>query len=342
MGHGIQTNDSLAWWGRMPWHKLGREIERPMMAAEMIKVAGLEWGVEKWPLTALEPLSPERAREIVLSGGETRLLEIPDFVSTVRVDADGSLSTLGVVGSGYVPVQNAEAFDFLDGVGDVRFEVAGSLFGGQRVWGLARFGKWAIPGTDDENIEYLLVVNDHSGKMALRAFFTSVRVVCANTLALSLHKGRGDGVTIRHCGDVAAKLRQAQRVLSTGREVFADWREQAALLAKRQLTQAALNKALLEIIPDPKPKVENGVEVAVSNTRAQNVRDELIRLFTEGKGNDLPGIRGTAWAALNAVAEFVDHGRGQTRGPDQRMDSALFGQGSDLKRIALTVLGRAA
>lgn len=349
MSSGILENDTIAWWGKMPWHKLGTPIPELLPAREMIIMAGLDWQVEKWPLVATEKFgagASDAAKEVVLGQRAPIITTLQNEVATIRRLGDGTALALGVVGKGYTPVQNVEAFDFLDGLaeeGRVKFEVAGSLNNGARVWALAKVGSFSIPGTEDESLQYLLLCNDHAGKMAMRAFFTTVRVVCANTMNIALSKGRGEGVTIRHCGDVRVKLQEAQRVLAASSDVFVDWQAKAELLARKQLNDAVLQQVWLSLMPDPKPKKDDkGNEIPVSNSRAKGVRAELTRLFDEGKGNELRGVKGTAWAALNAVTEFIDHGRNEAGAQDKRLASAWFGQGAQIKQDAADFLFQAA
>jgi len=340
MSHGIMELDTIAWWKKMPWHHLGTEIPELLGAEEMIKAAGLDWNVEKWPMAMTEPFGADRAAAAAIVRGERTpiIQKVDDFVATVR-RVEGGVVQLGVVGSGYKPIQNSEAFNFLDGLGDqVKFDVAGSIYNGQRICALGRVGDFRIPGTDDQNIEYLLLCNDHAGKMALRCFFTTVRVVCANTMTLALNQGKGEGITIRHNGDVRVKMAQAQKVLIASRDVFTDWTAKAEALAKKQLTDRVMQDVWKALIPDPAPKIEDGKEVAVSTSRAQGVRSELTRLFDEGTGNDMSGVKGSAWAALNAVTEFIDHGRNVNGDQNSRVASAWFGQGASMKQEAARLL----
>src|SRR5690349_4293402 len=41
-------------------------------------------------------------------------------------------------------------------------------------------------------------------------------------------------------------------------------------------------------------------------TNGEQECKECSQLFFEGRGNNLPGVKGTLWAAYNAVAEYVD------------------------------------
>ena len=147
---------------------------------------------------------------------------------------------------------------------------------------------------------------------------------------LADRSGRGEGITIRHQGDLVSKVRQARDVLGLAHRYFDDLAGQIDFMAGHQPTYAQVSAYFKSLVPDP----EEG-----NKARAQNVRGELFRLYEEGKGQDMPGVRGTSWAALNAVTEYVDHLR-PTRARTEfdrsanRLESAWFGSGSVLKQKA--------
>ncbi|WP_410175379.1 DUF932 domain-containing protein, partial [Plesiomonas shigelloides] len=49
---------------------------------------------------------------------------------------------------------------------------------------------------------------------------------------------------------------------------------------------------------------------------------------------DLASSQNTAWGLVNAVTEFVDHHR-RARNQDNRLDSAWFGLGAQMKTRAM-------
>jgi Domain of unknown function (DUF932) len=75
------------------------------------------------------------------------LAPAPNHKATLRSDT-GAL--LGIVGRDYEPLDNRDAFRFLDELigSQLHFETAGSLWGGRRVWVLARLPEWAEVGGD--------------------------------------------------------------------------------------------------------------------------------------------------------------------------------------------------
>ena len=92
---------------------------------------------------------------------------------------------LGIVKGRYKIIQNREAFAFTDALintGDVRYETAGSLNGGSRVWMMARMPESKILGDDVEN--FLVFLNSF-------IFWNGVqsRLVGVQSLHPDLHGG---------------------------------------------------------------------------------------------------------------------------------------------------------
>jgi phage/plasmid-like protein (TIGR03299 family) len=300
----------------VPWHKLGTHLDEPATAAEAIDAAGLAYRVDLVGLTTTDG-TPVHQRKAV-----------------VRHDTG---AILGVVGNSYRPVQNAEAFAFLDAlVADdlLRYETAGALGKGQRVWMLAKLpGHIRVKNSEDITNKYLLLSNSHDGSSALRIFFSGIRVVCQNTLILADQQGRGQGVYILHKGNLASKIRQAREILGLAHTYFDDLAGQLDQLANSYPSSSQLRVFFESLYPNP-PSGES--------TRAENVRQTLFKLYEQGVGQDIPAIRHTALAALNSVSEFIDHHR-STRGrsPEERagrrLESALFGTGAEIKSRALTL-----
>jgi phage/plasmid-like protein (TIGR03299 family) len=300
--------ETMFYHGTRPWHGLGVALDHPATAAEAIRVAGLDWQVDLMPTFA--------------DG-----TEVPRTRAVVRMDRR---EPLAVVGERYQPVQNAEAFSFFDDlVGGEKavYETAGALDRGRRIWLLAK-----LPGdvwvTQEDNVgKYLLLTNSHDGGSSLRALFTPIRVVCQNTLRAALDEAGSSGISVRHVGDVLGKAKEAERLLGITLKYFDDFAEESRAFALRPLTEEAVRSYFANLVPIP----QDG-----DPTRATATRETLLRLFEAGKGNALPSVRGTLWAALNAVTEFVDHER-PTRVKDgeserlKRFESALFGSGASLK-----------
>jgi phage/plasmid-like protein (TIGR03299 family) len=297
--------------GETPWHGLGTRLQEAPTVADAIKEAGLDWGVKTVRLyTADGKEAPARA--------------------TVR-ETDGRV--LGAVGERYTVLQNAEAFKFFDpfvSSGLVNLETAGSLRDGQRIWILARI----VDGGSDVEItkgdavrKFLMLSNSHDGSMAVRVGFTPVRIVCANTLAMAHHSGGSMLIRLRHHSAVNANLEALRETISLANRSFEATAEQYRFLASRQINSADLEKyvkTVLEVQPDADGKL---------SSRAQNQVDSILQLFDAGRGNNMPGVRGTLWAAYNAVTEYLTHAA--SGNADKRYASLWYGANAQRNTAAL-------
>ncbi len=320
MAHEI---DSMFYTGEKPWHKLGKELGQVATAAEALAAAGLDWTVSKKPLYLMDGTP------------------VDGHFAIVR---DDKKTPLGVVGNVYQPLQNKEAFSFFDAVVGMKqaiYHTAGSLRDGQYVWILAK-----LPGTirvvkDDLIEKYLLLTNAHNGMKSARMLFTPIRVVCMNThnvaIALAereIQKAREAGdtfignATMRHTtnlGLTVEAVRKSLGIVSVQYQVYA---EAAKRLAMTQVTTEAWKNYLLATGIRP-----SGKKDAELSTQTKKIIDEVSAMFDKGRGNDLPGVRHTAWGAFNAVVEYVDYSRGSDK-EDSRAKSVLFGSGANLKQKA--------
>lgn len=316
MAHDLATSNgrsAMMYSGEVPWHGLGTRLDNPATAEEAIEAAGLNYEAEL-----------------------TRLVTVDDIPVSQKlaVVRDDTHHVLGVVGNSYRPVQNRECFNFLDAIvadGGLRYHTAGALGNGERVWMLAKLpDDIRVKNSEDITEKFLLLSNSHDGGSALRVFYTPIRVVCANTLAIAERKGRGEGISIIHKGDLASKVQQAREILGLANQFYQGVEQQIDRLAHHYPSLRQLDEYFKAVYPD---------SPAVNPSRSKHIRDELHRLFEEGIGHDIPAIRHTSWAAVNAVTEFVDHYR-STRGKtafdraSNRLQSAWFGSGAKLKQLA--------
>lgn len=316
MPHAIATTNgkpAFMYCGEEPWHRLGQKLNAPATATDAITAAGLDYEITLTDVATVDGMM------------------VPKTKAVVRYD---NQTVLGVVSNRYVPVQNRQAFSFLDTCvadGGLRYHTAGALGQGEKIFLLAKLpGHIRVKSTDDLVDKFLLLSNSHDGSAALRVLFTPIRVVCQNTLSMALRQGQNHGVHIRHNGDLNAKIRDAQRILGLAQEFFADAQVKIDRLATVQPSPSQLDTYFRLLCPDSIDCADNG--------RAKATREELFRLFEHGIGHELPGIAHTMWTAYNAVTEMVDHRsyRGKTDADraTNRLRSIWFGESAKVKERA--------
>lgn len=333
---------------RVPaWHGLGVLVDGDPTTAEMIRHAGLDWAVQQWELTAWNPADPDVQ------------VDVASRRANVRSDTK---AVLGVVGDGYTPLQNAEAFSFLDDLardGSAKWETAGAIDGGKRVWVMARMDSFdVVPG--DEVKPYMLVFNGHDGTTAVRVMPTSVRVVCQNTANQAMSKGDCRKLTIRHSGSLKSRVDDARKCLGIVAKQTTAWRHEAEALTRVSLRDTQVTEYFEQFFPRKVRPAANidGANVLdmILNQSSQSreivadlieghfaeteriarqnakILDQIVSNF-HNETNTMPGVEGTAYAAYNAVSEYADH-QARHRTADSRLNSAWFGAGAELKAEA--------
>jgi len=302
--------ESMMYVGQVPWHGDGVYVgDEGVKSDKAMPAAGLDWLANPTAICTADgtPITSHRA-----------------------IVRDTDEKVLGVVGNRYTPFQNHQLFEFGDALvneGQMSWHTAGSLRGGKRVWAMGKIGSYdVLPG--DKVDKYMFFWNTHDGSGSVRALFTNVRVVCANTARAALIQGKGEGVSLRHTSNIMARLDEARNILGLAKYKHEEFEDFSKALTRVQIGTAGWEAFTLALVPDN--------EEAKFNTRSENTRKKLTELFELGRGTEISGVRGTGWGAYNAVTEFCNYHK-STRG-DQRFESTLFGSGASFINKATNLL----
>lgn len=282
MAHNVET---MAYYGATPWHGLGKKVDHLMTAIEVIAEAGLDWTVSK---------------EKVFAQVNGKKVFIPGKYATVR-NTDNR--PLGIVGSSYTPVQNAEATEFMDaltGTGKAKYETAGSLQNGRIIWVMAK-----VPngGGVDPVEQFLVFSTSHDATMPVQVKATPVRVVCNNTLNAALH-GQGNTFRVRHTTNVQDRLKEAERVFAGTLKYFGKTVATFDRMKGVKVTEEKLVKIVEKVFTG---SLDNDDLTDRQENRLAKITEKILSLSVTGAGTDLPGVKGTAWGAYNAITEYLDH-----------------------------------
>jgi phage/plasmid-like protein (TIGR03299 family) len=333
MAHNIATIDNQSAMfcvgGRdAAWHKLGQRTNGAATWQEAMQLAHLDWPVVEQDMYVRTP-------------GTGEVIKVQDYKSVWR--GNGSPAQLGVVGSDYHVIQNAQAFDFVDSLlqaqDGAHYESAGALGKGEKIWVMARVpgADIRIAGTDDLSKTYLLVATGHTANLSYVAKLCTERVVCENTLHVALGQ-EGALCRIRHTSGAGQRLDMAKRIAPSIVTDAKTLEGKLNLLAARRMTKDSMVSVLNRLWPENKDTDRQG--------RRDAVLTKVLELFESNDRNAIPSIRGTAYNMLNAVTEYTDHYRpvrmtsgvqGMTESA-VRAQNAVFGAGESLKTSALTVL----
>ena len=314
----VQT---MAYVGKEPWHGLGTKVEQVVHADAMMRAAGLDWEVIKRPARGAKPLRTRAdGRELF---ARYEIARLP------RAGTQEQEVVLGIVTDRYAPLQNHEAFSFFDPIVGKKaafFETAGVLGEGERVWVMAKMPDMIQVVRGDECQKYLLLSNTHTGQGSVIVKFTAIRVVCQNTLMLATDDGQ-PAFRIRHSKVMTERLQQISDLIAIATAVYKEAATLFQKLAHVQLKKDLLDRYLESVFPKTKAQKRNG--------GGPPKWAHVLRLLDEMPDLQSNGVRGTMWAAYNAITRFEDYRVVDHETEDARLDRVWFGGGADLKLQAL-------
>lgn len=324
MAHNIDTMFSLR---QKPWHGLGQIVQEAPTMEEAIRLAGLDWSVSRRPIFIEASDDP-----------------IPGKFALVRDDRD---HPLGICGTGYSPIQNRDAFRFLDQLaadGLITWETAGALGEGEKIWVLAKLGQ-TLDVRGDAIEPYTLFCNPTANNGSALVMSTPTRVVCQNTLNFAMGglKRGAQHLRIRHQGNVMDKLADARQALGI---ILADQKklvEFGRAAAGTEITDAKIHAFLDSFLPDPETpdraafkSDEDFKKSQVTHerrVRRMSTKREEVRALVDSKTNQTEATSGTLWGLFNAATEWADH-ESTRKSSTEDADHVWFGAAVPLKQQA--------
>ena len=301
----VNGKAQMAYAGELPWHGLGTKVPGDLTPGQMLEAAGLDWSVEKVPAFAK------------VGGKDVNIGQ-----SALVRSSDNKI--LDVVSNDWNPVQNHEAFDFFNefvAAGDMEMHTAGSLKDGQIIWGLAKVKESFELFKGDKIDSYLLFSNFHKYGFSTDVRFTPIRVVCNNTLTLSLNSKVERMAKISH--RQVFNPDDVKGMLGIATNKLAQYKEMASFLGSKRYN----NENIVEYFTRIFPVTGSGEKKKEVSKNAQYALDVLE---TQPGAEYAPG---TWWQAFNAVTFLTDHVIGRTA--DTRLTSAWYGYNKGVKTRAL-------
>lgn len=336
MAHQIEQ---MAYVGDTPWHSLGNQLTHNQPIEVWAQQAGMDWRIESSDVSYMA--QNERGQNIIMPYEEQRVL--------YRSDTHAPLS---VVSQRYQEVQPAEVLEFyrdLTEQSGFELETAGVLKGGKKFWALARTGQSAALKGKDVSNGYILLATGCDGTLATTAQFTSIRVVCNNTLAIALkgqnssagvvkvpHSTRFDadkikqqlGISVRQWDEHMYEMKQLSQRKVTQQEAAAYF---DAVFNNTSLSPMQQDEGIIQFYRNVASKSQSKDKVE-PNGRAMS---KVMTMFNgHGRGAELSSAKDTAYGLLCSITEFADHER-RAMSQDHRLDSAWFGAGAGLKQRGL-------
>ena len=311
----VTGNAEIAYVGKKPWHGLGQELTQNAPIEVWRKEAGLDWEAQVTPVMFWpEGLAAPR-----------------DIKSKQVIFRNDTYQPLGVVSDRYKIHQPADVLDFFNTLvqsAGFTLEVAGAIKGGKRIWALANVNKESVVLNDDAVKGYLLLSTSFDGTTATVGQFTSIRVVCNNTLSAADTETTPSRVMLTHGTNFDASLmRERLGLVVSG---FDGMMDKYRSFARNSVSSQYAKNFIKELFPDTHDNQTGLYKESRSFKR-------VLELFDgAGIGSQQRGVYGTRWGLLNAVTQYIDHERGHN--VDTRMNNAWFGNGNRLKSEAEALL----
>ena len=331
--------EQMAYVGDTPWHGLGNQLTQNQPIEIWAQQAGMDWRIESSNVSYMA--QNERGQSIIMPYEEQRVL--------YRSDTHAPLS---VVSQRYQEVQPMEILEFyrdLTEQSGFELETAGVLKGGKKFWALARTGQSsALKGKDVSN-GYILLASACDGTLATTAQFTSIRVVCNNTLAIALKSSTASSGVVKVPHSTKFDAEKVKQQLGISVRAWDEHMYEMKQLTQRKVSQqeakayfdAVFNNTTMSV-SDPEENIIQFYRQVASNAQTQSKAEPNGRAMTkalnmfngQGRGADLSSAKDTAYGLLCSITEFADHER-RAISTDHRLDSAWFGTGAALKQRAL-------
>lgn len=270
--------ESMFYTREAPWHGLGTKVIEAPDSRNALSLAGLDWEVVQEP--------------IYTGAGEP----VEGYKANIR---DTDRKVLGVVTDRYKVVQNHEAFAFTDSLlrEGVRYETAGSLQGGKRIWLLAHMPhEYMISG--ERFSPYLLFSSTHDGSGAVKVALTPIRVVCQNTLNLALSTARRSW-SMMHTGNIKGKIQEARETLLMAGDYMEKLGREFEALRKKKLT----DKEVTDYIEILLPTEDGSTPQQVKNMK--KLQEDMACRYLDAP--DLQDVGRNAYRFINAVSDFATH-----------------------------------
>ena len=305
--HQVQT---MSYQGSEPWHGLGNKLPRNQPIETWQQKAGMDWQI--------------RETDVLFNVAGEAGLHVKSHTDSKVLYRSDNHAPLSVVSRRYQVVQPSEVLHFykdLVEAGGFELETAGVLKGGRKLWALAKTGQETVLKGNDKVKAYLLLATSCDGTLATTAQFTSIRVVCNNTLQMAVGDTQG-AIKVPHSRafDPVAVKQQ----LGLGMSSWDRFMDSIKVLSERKVNKFETMNYLVEVLGDP--------ALPLNDQPNGKALQSVYSLFTgAGKGSDLASANGTAWGLLNGVTEYVDHSR-RAMNQDNRLDSAWFGVGAAIKQ----------
>lgn len=270
---------------RVPtWESIGTDVRGNKKVEDVLASAGLNYTVVKKPVYRYER-------------DPRRLVRMPNKFVTERKEDGHSYDA--IVSDRYRIVQNREAFDFVNYMGDdVEFLKAGET-GNGLVWIIGKLPDVDILG--DKFTPHVIFSNSFTGKTSIRAAICPLRIICQNQFAAAF-RDTHNAVSVGHTANAERKLKEARSVLRASADYMEELNRMAEGYAAMKVSPRQIAMVLDAMFPVPADAPQKKAE----EIAAKKAKFEA-RFRAAMSSADNYAFRGTAWQLVNAYTDVLTH-----------------------------------
>jgi len=300
---------------------IGTEITSGNTIQEVMEEGGIDWYVSKRPMaTSSTPnVGQSDLRHppmlTALEIGERLQLDnaafmpIPNHYAIVR---DDNNEVLGVMQSGYLPVQNIECMNIIEPLfesGDLQIRRIGLFDQGQNVWVLCRMPiKMEIGNDEMIGTAKLSWSHDGSERVTIRFMAWSNRFKVYISPKIN-EKKITNIISVRHTKNAKERISIAEDIISTGQVYFKKLNEKLEEMIEEPQTAEEFETILEKMFPTKGKKEinEDGYEEDEIGNRALTIRSRVHQEIKDIYNTQEPDILGTKFAALVAICDHAEN-----------------------------------
>lgn len=283
--------------GTTPWRDISTNVEKAKTAEEVITQSGLDWEVIS------TPIFDDRGREL------------KNFRANLR---STDRAVLGVTTKEYTPINNKVGFDLTNYVvrEGATYETAGSSPDGKKVWITVKLPEEII--VEEHIAPYLVFMNQHDGKGAMKVAITPIRIVCQNMMNLAIKKA-SNKMVVTHKGDTEQKLEEAHLILANTERYLKALSGEFETLKLKKVTEEQVKRMTETLLQEEfrtlyaNATKDSGKIVTMKELmkkekyeeKLARKRNDILEIYHDKP--DLRGTEHTAFRFVNAVSDYIMH-----------------------------------
>jgi phage/plasmid-like protein (TIGR03299 family) len=317
------------------WHNLGIVKDTPEPARIAFASAKADFTVLRHPIY--------RSTEADDDSDSFEAEVIPGFSVLQRNDNGAALH---VATSTYEVIQTESMISLLEVLHeDIEMDSVVVLDEGRRVAASAKILDCSgdvLPGDTVET--HLTVANSFNGTISFSVLFSPFRVECSNMLAAAMHYAENTNriLRIKHTKGAKALIERIPAAIDLQRRSITTQVEALQAMAATPCLSSQFRDYCQNVFATQLAGTVNDVRGDDTTARPKTLDDlpywgNLQRLYDDGIGFDIPGVRGSYWGAYQAISQFLTHEAGRTKDPVEasraRLESLYWGSaGATLTR----------